>query len=175
MFLFRKNEPSKWNQLIGKRIREARESENKTQKELAEVIYKKQESVSDIERGRTEISAFELVGIAIALGKKITYFFQDFPRVLETKPEDLSHEQEDLLNAFAQIQNPAMEKLAIEQVKRLAEVSIETDIKARHEENEIAREELKKVNWKNPEDVKIANQRAVERIEELRAKKKKRK
>jgi transcriptional regulator with XRE-family HTH domain len=168
-----KKQPDKWNKKFGERIKEAREKENLTQKELATAIDKKQESVSDLERGRTEVNAFDLVIIATHLGKKITFFYQDFPRVLETKPDDLSHDEEDLIRYFRDIQNSAMEKLALDQVKRLAETSIEADLKARKEENNIAREELQKVDWKNPDDVRIANQRTVERIEKLRAKKKK--
>jgi len=167
----KKHPEDKWNAgTFGKRIREARG--DLTQKELADRIHKKQESISDLERGRTEVGAFDLVGIAVNLGKKITFFYEDYPSVLPT-PE-LSHDEEDLIFFFRQIEEPAMKKLAISQVKRLADISVEADNEALKRRRELIAEELRKVKGKGLAAADEAGRRGEERFEEEQARKKKR-
>ncbi len=60
---------------IGKRIRQARVESHLNQTELADKLNKKQTSISEIERGKIEITASTLLKIAITLEKPVSYFF----------------------------------------------------------------------------------------------------
>lgn len=63
---------------LGQRIKEAREDAGLTQQELADRIGIKQgQTVSNYERGVTEVTTKRLRRIAEATGKPITFFVQD--------------------------------------------------------------------------------------------------
>lgn len=83
------------NDLIVSRIRAARSERGYTQKDLADHLNKTQATISDLERGKVQISASELYEIAIYLNKPIEYFFgeevgdkeiQDIVAVLRRQP-----------------------------------------------------------------------------------------
>ncbi len=63
--------------LIGSRIREARERLGLSQEDLANLIGKSQNAVSDYEHGRRAIRISELPELARALKLPIAYFFGD--------------------------------------------------------------------------------------------------
>jgi transcriptional regulator with XRE-family HTH domain len=138
-----KKEPNKRNVIFGSRIRQARDDRNWTQSQLAEEIGKRQESVSDLETGRTEVSASDLTDIAVNVGKKITFFYEDFPPILPT--QKLSHDEEDLLAYYRQIEEAALKKIARDKVRQLAEISIESDLE---EQGREASKELAKIRAK---------------------------
>jgi transcriptional regulator with XRE-family HTH domain len=140
MFNLGKKEPNKRNVIFGSRIRQARDDKNWTQSQLAEEIGKRQESVSDLETGRTEVSASDLADIAVNVGKKITFFYEDFPPILPTLK--LSHDEEDLISSYRKIQESALKKIARDKVRQLAEISIESDLEQQGRE---ARRELAKI------------------------------
>ena len=60
---------------ISKRIREARIERNLTQQELAEYLGRTAPSISDLERGKVQVSARDLKRIADYLGKPVEFFF----------------------------------------------------------------------------------------------------
>ena len=60
---------------VGKRVRQARIEAHLNQTELADKLNKKQTSISEIERGKIEITASTLLKIAITLEKPVSYFF----------------------------------------------------------------------------------------------------
>ncbi len=63
------------NLLIAKRIREARLQRNLTQQDLAKKFDKTSAAISDIERGKTQITASDLIVFAELLSKPIEYFY----------------------------------------------------------------------------------------------------
>jgi len=64
---------------IAQRIRAARLQRNLTQQDLAEKFNKTSATISDIERGKTQITASDLVLFSELLVKPIEYFFgEDF-------------------------------------------------------------------------------------------------
>jgi transcriptional regulator with XRE-family HTH domain len=106
------------NRYIRTKIKEARTEANESQETLAEAMQKSRVSISDIERGRVEISASDLGFIAAHYEKPISYFFP--PRVVVNKDE-LSKLDEELLFLFFQL--PDTQKLiAIEYLKNQVEI-----------------------------------------------------
>lgn len=67
------------NETIVERIKAARIERGLTQKDLADHFGKAPASISDLERGRVQVSAIELYEIAKLLDKPIEYFYgEDF-------------------------------------------------------------------------------------------------
>ena len=60
---------------IGSRVREARKHNNLTQKDIADHLGRTAASISELERGRVQISATDLMKIAELLIKPIEYFY----------------------------------------------------------------------------------------------------
>ena len=60
---------------MGELVRKARLEAKLSQSELAERIYIRQASISEIENGKREVSSSEIIYLSHALNKPITYFF----------------------------------------------------------------------------------------------------
>ena len=130
MFSFwRKEEFGKLNRWIGIQIKTARDDRNMTQEELAKKTHKSRVNISNVERGEVAIAADDLALIAYALDKAITSFFP--VTVRGATAGDLSEDEKDLIHFYRQIQNPAMEKYAIKQVRDLANAALEANIQTR--------------------------------------------
>jgi transcriptional regulator with XRE-family HTH domain len=166
----RKNEGSKWDAWIGKKIREAREQKHWTQSQLAEKLNKSQTNISDYERGRLEIGVIELGYIALALEKPITFFIP--PKFNGATPNDLTDRQKEIIHYLNQASEEA-ELVILEQAKMHARASQQIAEQRLQEEHEIAREEHKGIDFKNPEEVRRANARTLQRIEESPTRKRK--
>jgi len=98
---------------IGRRIKEARESADLTQQELADRIGIKQgQTISNYERGVTEVSSKRLRRIAEATGKPISFFVQD-PDGEPTEPEvsDLRAELAEVRGELAAVRRLLEERL----------------------------------------------------------------
>jgi len=68
-----------FTQQLAKRIRDARKSRHLTQKDLANLLGRTAASISDLERGKVQVSAADLKMIADYLEKPIEYFYgEDF-------------------------------------------------------------------------------------------------
>lgn len=67
--------PNKFTLGLGELIRKAREEAGYSQRELAELIYRRQAALSDMENGKMEPNASTLVYLAFNLNKPISYFF----------------------------------------------------------------------------------------------------
>jgi len=65
------------NDDIVKKVRETRKMRGLTQADIAQVLDKTSSTVSDIERGKIQISASDLYKISILLNKPIEYFYGD--------------------------------------------------------------------------------------------------
>lgn len=83
------------NDIVVQRIRAARSERGLTQKDLADHLGKTQATISDLERGKVQVSASEVYQISRFLNKPIEYFFgeevgdkeiQDVVAVLRKQP-----------------------------------------------------------------------------------------
>lgn len=113
-------------EFVRKRIREAREERGMTQEELGNAIHKSRVIISDLERGRTEVNAADLMRIAHVLEKPIKYFFpiRDVP-----SEEELTTEEWELVLQFRKLDNyPELRKILINEAKKLAELAQIKDI-----------------------------------------------
>lgn len=106
------------NDLIVSRIRAARSERGLTQKDLADHLEKTQATISDLERGKVQISASELYEIAAYLNKPIEYFFgeeigdkeiQDLVAVLRKQAPEHRKATLQITNMLLQMQNMADE------------------------------------------------------------------
>lgn len=120
MALFKTKHEDKWNRFISERIRQAREEINMSQEELAKAIHKNRVTISDYERGRTEVSASDLQFIANALQKPVTFFYPDLVKIRGANADELNEREKELIQAFRRIKNDEAELLAIQHVRRIA-------------------------------------------------------
>ena len=65
------------NRRLGARIRDARLEAGHTQESLGEMIGRPKTWVSAVEAGRNGVSTMDLDDIAIALDRKVSFFFSD--------------------------------------------------------------------------------------------------
>lgn len=112
--------PNKFTIAMGKLIREARNQSGLSQKELAELINRKQTTVSDIENGKIEVNSGVLVLIAAALDKPLTYFFPSFV-YRELEKEKFSPLEHELILEFRKIWDEYLQRVAVNQVRVLGE------------------------------------------------------
>lgn len=112
--------PNKFTIGMAELIRKARTQAGLSQKELAELIYRKQTTVSDIEKGKIEVNSSSLALLAAALDKPITYFF---PSVLyvEMKQEKFTPLEHEILLNFRKIWDEYLQQVAVDQVRVLGE------------------------------------------------------
>lgn len=118
--------PNKFTRFMGERIREAREQQGMSQKDLADRIFSRQAAVSDIERGKMEVGVLRLARIAAHLQKPLTYFFHP-DTVLKIRPEDLDPEEQELLIQFRRLSSTDTRRI-ITQMRALAELAEKDDL-----------------------------------------------
>lgn len=127
----RKKEGSKWDAWIGEKIRQARKEKGWSQSQLAEAVYKSQNNISDYERGRLEISVVDLMFIALALEKPITFFVP--PKVRGATADDLNDKEKELIHYAADIPDELFE-LLLDQAKKYREITYNKIAERRREE-----------------------------------------
>jgi len=91
--------PNNFTIAMGELIRKAREEAGFSQADLAENIYRRRATLSDMENGKVEVSSGTLALLSGALDKPITYFYPAF-LYKEPKPEDFSPLEQELLSVF---------------------------------------------------------------------------
>jgi len=83
------NVPNRFTEAVGDLIKFARNEANLTQKELSELAYIPQSTLSKMENGKVEPSASELVYLSGILNKPILYFFpKNILRQLKFEEQD---------------------------------------------------------------------------------------
>lgn len=112
--------PNKFTLAMGELIKKAREEAGLSQAELANLVYRRRATVSDMENGKVEVSAGSLALLAAALNKPITYFFPNWMK-REIREENLSSEEKELILNFRDIYVEELQRIAIQQVKALSE------------------------------------------------------
>jgi transcriptional regulator with XRE-family HTH domain len=65
------------SEALANRIKQARIERSFTQQDLAKFLNKSASNVSDMERGRVQVSALDLYVLAQALNKSVGYFFEE--------------------------------------------------------------------------------------------------
>jgi transcriptional regulator with XRE-family HTH domain len=115
--------PNNFTNAMGKLIRKARKEAGLSQVELAKKAYFRQASISDIENGKREVSASELVYFSLVLNKPIMYFFPDQykGKIIEG---ELSSGEQELLSIAHQIDMDDLQRL-IAQAKALLQLSLD--------------------------------------------------
>lgn len=102
------------NDLIVARIRAARSERGLTQKDLADHLKKTQASISDLEKGKVQVSASDLYDIAQLLNKPIEFFYgeeigdveiQDMVAVMRKMPANNRKSSIAITNMILQMQN----------------------------------------------------------------------
>ena len=115
--------PNKFTFGMGSIIKEARLEQKMTQVELAQKAFFHQGSISDIEKGKRELSSSDLISFSFALNKPISYFFP-VPyneAFMQEHSDQLAHE---LLMVTRQMSQIEMKRL-IAQARVLADFTDE--------------------------------------------------
>jgi transcriptional regulator with XRE-family HTH domain len=166
MALWARKQEDKYNRFIRTKVKEAREERGLSQEDLGKSIDKSRVAISDIERGRTEISAVELMPLSYALEKPITYFYPDLPGIRGANLQELSDKERELVHFFRAIQNPALENIALNQIKQFVDASIQADNQLAKCRHELISQELAKVKGQGLEAADEAGRRGEERFED---------
>ena len=104
--------PNRLSVGIGEKIRQAREHIKMSQEELAEAIYRRRASLSDMERGKMYPDIETLIYLSSVLGKPLLYFLPDFAYPHVQSSESLSDAEQALLLQFRRL-DEAGQQLAI--------------------------------------------------------------
>ena len=108
---------------MGELIREARKEAQMSQADLAEGIFRRQASISDIENGKREVTASELLYLSYTLNKPITYFIPEkYKRNMHIE-ENLSELERELLIQAKELSTEDMKRV-IAQIKALSDLSL---------------------------------------------------
>lgn len=107
------------NRYIREKIKQARTEVHESQEDLAKALQKSRVSISDIERGRVEISASDLGFISSHYEKPVSFFYP--PRVSIDKDE-LSSLDEELLFLFLQLPD-TQKHIAVEYIRQQVEIT----------------------------------------------------
>ncbi|HZQ09749.1 MAG TPA: helix-turn-helix transcriptional regulator [Anaerolineae bacterium] len=137
----RKKEGTKWDAWIGARIRKAREEKGWTQFELGKAVYKSQTNISDYENGNLEISVVDLMYIALALEKPLTFFTP--PKFNGATDKDLTPTQKEIVHYLNQT-TEEMELALLEQAKTYAKITQKLADEKHKQAMEEEREEINK-------------------------------
>jgi transcriptional regulator with XRE-family HTH domain len=108
------------SEYIARHIKQYREEAGVTQAELGSVLGKSNSNISDIERGRLEISASELGIIAEALKRPVSYFYP-FRAVRLRSDDELRATEDRMITAMRLIPYMALEEQIVEFVEGIAE------------------------------------------------------
>jgi transcriptional regulator with XRE-family HTH domain len=112
--------PNRFTWYLGDAIKKAREEKGISQVDLAKLISSRRATLSDMENGKTEPDTITLADLAKYLEKPLSYFFPDYI-YKEIKQEDLTPLEAELLIHYRQIWDENLKRVAIHQVKALAE------------------------------------------------------
>lgn len=118
-FFNRDEVPNKFTRYIGSKIREAREEKRISQVQLAESIYKRRASISEMETGKMIPDVADLTYIALELEKPITFFIPPFAQI-RVEQNTLSDEEIELISQFRHISDE-QKQLALKQIMLFAD------------------------------------------------------
>ncbi|MBN8581931.1 MAG: helix-turn-helix transcriptional regulator [Anaerolineae bacterium] len=112
--------PNKFTIYMGNAIKEAREEQGFSQEELAQKIYRRRATLSDIENGKSDVDAGTLWLLSAYLKKPLSYFYPPYARE-NIRPEEMGELEHELLMHFIGIRADELKRLAIRVVSRFEE------------------------------------------------------
>lgn len=121
------------NDLIVKRVKDARLEKGLTQKDLADHLGRTAASISDLERGKVQVTASDLYKISQYLRKPIEYFYG----------EDFGGKEIQDLVSLLRIQSPENRKANIEYIQKTIKLQELGKVIASQPEDEISPEQMK--------------------------------
>ena len=113
------DKPNKFTVYMGNAIKKAREEEGFSQEELAEKIYRRRATLSDIETGKADVDAGTLWLLSAYLKRPLSYFYPEYARE-NIRPEEIGELEEQLLRHFIEIEGDNLKKLVIQLVRVFA-------------------------------------------------------
>jgi len=129
------------NDLIVKRVKDARIEKGLTQKDLADHLGRTAASISDLERGKVQVTASDLYKISLFLRKPIEYFFgenfggeeiQDLVSILRSQPEEYRKANIEYIRKMIKLQllgekiiSKPKDEVTIEQMKDFIELLVD--------------------------------------------------
>ncbi len=117
--------PNKFTLFMGEKIRSAREEAGYSQEKLAQLVYLRRATLSDIENGKNEPNTSTFTLLAYYLKKPLAYFLPEY-LYHEIKGEDLTPlENELLLNFRDDIVSDYFRRLIIDIVKSIGKFDID--------------------------------------------------
>jgi transcriptional regulator with XRE-family HTH domain len=119
---FKDELPNKFSIALGELIKKARLEANMSQAELAEKAYFRQAAISQIETGKREVTASEIVYLSYVLNKPIAYFFPTNLVMVQGTKDELTILEQDLLLQVKRLHPDDLRKI-IAQTKALADLS----------------------------------------------------
>ena len=125
------------NETIAKRIRKTREERDLTQQDVADYLGRTAASISDLERGKVQISASDLFKLSRFLNKPIEYFYGE---------EYLGDDVQDLISIIRRMP-PEIRSDQVLAIKTILDLQRQSDVLLKIEEEDInfQREHAKEV------------------------------
>ena len=111
------------NEKIAKRIRQAREERGLTQQDVANYLGRTAASISDLERGKVQVSASDLYKLSKYLNKPIEFFYgeeylgddvQDLISVIRRMPPEIRANQVAMIKTILGLQRQSDELMEME-------------------------------------------------------------
>lgn len=118
---FKDTLPNKFSIALGDLIRKARQEAGMSQAELAKTALFRQAAISQIETGKRDVSASEIIYLSYALNKPITYFYPPWS-TNSIGEDDLSILEQELLIQARRLDIEDLKRL-IAQARALANLS----------------------------------------------------
>jgi len=112
--------PNKFTIGMGKLIRSAREEAGYSQRDLAELIYRRQAALSDMENGKMEPDASTLLLLAYNLNKPLSFFYPE-PYKPDKGLDQLTEDEKELLIQTKKLNKDDLKKI-IAQIKAIADL-----------------------------------------------------
>jgi len=141
------------NDLIVKRVKTARIEKGLTQKDLADHLGRTAASISDLERGKVQVTASDLYKISHFLRKPIEYFFdenfggeeiQDLVSILRSQPEEYRKANIEYIQKMIELQmlgdeiiSKPKDEVSADQMKDFLNLLIEITNKNRVASNQV--------------------------------------
>ena len=119
---FKDELPNKFSIAMGELIRQARIDAKMSQAELADKAYFRQAAISQIETGKRDVTASEIVYLSYALNKPITYFYPLHLFNINTEDDELSLLEQELLMQAKRLDAADLKRL-LAQAKALADLA----------------------------------------------------
>jgi len=121
-FFNRDDMPNNFSRTMGQLIRQAREAKGYSQEELAELVYKRRPTISEMENGKMYPDIVTMLLLSVYLEKPLSYFFPSMLGHLREN-SDLNDEETELVYHFRRIQQPEQRHLALAQLRAIADIS----------------------------------------------------